>query len=94
MAGIEGGTMKQVSALTLSLAAGASVHQEALHTIQNLNTLHKNHEDIKRITELYRHKPSVIGDGKDWARQVMIDQHKHHPMAIKWAKEILNGGEK
>jgi hypothetical protein len=94
MAGIEGGTMKQVSALTLSLAAGASVHQEALNTIQNLNTPHKNHEDIKRITELYRSKPPTVGDGKDWARQIMIDQHKFHPMAIKWAKEILNGGVK
>jgi hypothetical protein len=94
MAGIEGGAMKQVSALTLSLAAGSVMHQEALHTIQNLNTPHKNHEDIKRITELYRYKPPTMGDGKDWARNVMHEQHKFHPIAIKWAREVLNGGEK
>jgi hypothetical protein len=94
MAGIEGGTMKQVSALTLSLAAGASLHQEAMQTMQKFNLQHERHGEIKRITELYRNKPSTIGDGKDWARQVMQDQKNHHPLAIKWAREVLNGGEK
>jgi hypothetical protein len=64
---------------------------QALHQLQQMSAPSIFSQHIKEITELHRSRPAALDDGKDWARRVMHDQHKFHPMAVKWAREVLNG---
>lgn len=83
--------MKPVSSLTHSIAT--TVHADATHQLQQLNRPAPHSEQIRAITMSYQTKPSMMHDGKDWARLVLQNPSEHHQMAVKWAREVLKGGE-
>lgn len=64
-------------------------YQHAVHQLQQLNKPAPHADQIRSITMSYQTKPSMIGDGKDWARLILQETVKHHEMAVKWAKEVL-----
>ncbi|MFZ9330713.1 MAG: hypothetical protein ACO24I_05440, partial [Candidatus Fonsibacter ubiquis] len=47
-------------------------------------------EPIKESVSIEKiNKWQSIGDGRDWARQIMLNQNRHNQLAIKWAREVL-----
>ncbi len=92
--------MTPVSALTSSINAEhpplplqQTVNAQALHQLkqQNAPSIHAQH--IRNITLAYQSRPSMQHDGKDWARRMLETPSKHHPLAVKWAREVLSGGK-
>lgn len=75
----------KTSLLTQSL----NDYQHAVHQLQQLNKPAPHADQIRSITMAYQSKPSMMNDGKDWARMVLQQPSKHHEMAVKWAKEVL-----
>lgn len=75
----------KISLLTQSI----NDYQHAVNQLQQLNKPAPHAEQIRNITMAYQSKPSMMNDGKDWARMVLQQPSKHHEMAVKWAKEVL-----
>lgn len=57
----------KTSLLTQSL----NDYQHAVHQLQQLNKPAPHADQIRSITMAYQTKPSMIGDGKDWARLIL-----------------------
>lgn len=75
----------KVSLLTQNLKD----YENAVHQLQQLNRPSHHADQIRSITMAYQSKPSMMHDGKDWARMVLQQPSKHHEMAVKWAREVL-----